>query len=137
MYRKDFQELARRRVREANALAGKGHFDGAYYLFGLGIECALKACIAHQTKKDSFPDKDWGKRCYTHDLSQLATAAGLNASLDAAVKAGSPVGTYWLVVKDWTVDSRYELIDPKKASAMKNAVTARGHGVMAWIRQHW
>jgi hypothetical protein len=137
MLRRDFQELTRRRLREARTLFQQGHFDGAYYLLGLAVECALKACIAGQTQRNSFPDRDHANKCYTHDLSRLASAGGLDAALDAAVKSGSLLGLHWLVVKDWTVESRYELNDQAKTTAMLTAVTARGNGVMTWIRQRW
>lgn len=50
MFRKDFQDLAMVRVREAEMLLAAGLFDGAYYLAGLAVECALKACIAKATQ---------------------------------------------------------------------------------------
>jgi hypothetical protein len=36
MFRKDFQDLASVRVREAEVLLAAEQFDGAYYLAGLG-----------------------------------------------------------------------------------------------------
>jgi hypothetical protein len=41
--RADFQHLARARVKEAEILINAGEFDGAYYLAGYALECALKA----------------------------------------------------------------------------------------------
>jgi HEPN domain-containing protein len=41
--RRDFQELALVRLNEAKVLLDAGHFDGAYYLAGYAVECALKA----------------------------------------------------------------------------------------------
>jgi len=37
-----------------------GLFDGAYYLAGYAVECALKACIAKGTQRFEFPDKRKG-----------------------------------------------------------------------------
>jgi len=34
-----------------------GFFDGAYYLAGYAVECAIKACIAKGTRRYEFPDK--------------------------------------------------------------------------------
>lgn len=46
MNRSDFQDLAQIRLAEAAALLQAERFDGAYYLAGYAVECALKACIA-------------------------------------------------------------------------------------------
>ena len=43
--RKDLQELSKVRLKEATALLKLGLFDGAYYLAGYAVECALKACV--------------------------------------------------------------------------------------------
>jgi len=55
--RKDLQELSRVRLKEATALMQAGFFDGAYYLAGYAVECAIKACIAKGTRRYEFPDK--------------------------------------------------------------------------------
>jgi HEPN domain-containing protein len=55
--RRDFQQLSRIRAREAEALLKLGLSDGAYYLAGYAVECALKACIAKGTRRYEFPDK--------------------------------------------------------------------------------
>jgi len=47
--RADFQELAQIRLRDAEVLLENGRFDGAYYIAGYSVECALKACIAKLT----------------------------------------------------------------------------------------
>jgi HEPN domain-containing protein len=55
--RKDLQELSKVRLKEAKALLDLGMPDGAYYLAGYAVECALKACLAKGTVKYEFPDK--------------------------------------------------------------------------------
>src|SRR5690242_7885063 len=47
----DFKKLAEIRMAEARTLLKARHYDGAYYLAGYAVECALKACIAKRTKK--------------------------------------------------------------------------------------
>jgi hypothetical protein len=56
MNRADLQALADLRVKEATILLDANCFEGAYYLLGYAIECALKACIAKQIKQHDFPD---------------------------------------------------------------------------------
>lgn len=64
------QSLAEERLREAKLLLDAGLFTGAYYLTGLGIECALKACIARSVKEYDFPDKEYINAIYTHSLEK-------------------------------------------------------------------
>lgn len=45
MNRKDLQELSKLRLKEAKLLIDNNSFDGAYYLCGYSVECALKAWI--------------------------------------------------------------------------------------------
>lgn len=57
MNRLDFQRLAELRLSESTALLAAGFPDGAYYLAGYAMECALKACIAKRTREYDFPEK--------------------------------------------------------------------------------
>lgn len=50
MDRRRFQELSRIRLDEAKALLESELSDGAFYLAGYAVECALKACIAKNTR---------------------------------------------------------------------------------------
>lgn len=77
MNRKDLQIIAEKRIKEAKFLFEDDCFEGAYYLAGYSIECALKACIAKQIKRHVFPDKKFINDSYTHDLNQLLGLAGL------------------------------------------------------------
>jgi HEPN domain-containing protein len=58
MNRNDLRRLARIRLKEARMLLEADCSDGSYYLCGYAIECALKACIARNTQRHDFPDKD-------------------------------------------------------------------------------
>jgi HEPN domain-containing protein len=58
MNRTEFQSLAEVRIREAKALLDAGLWDGAYYLAGYAVECALKACIAKRTRAEDFPPRE-------------------------------------------------------------------------------
>jgi hypothetical protein len=78
--RKDFQLLAKLRAKEAGTLSKNGDDQGAYYLAGYAIECALKACIAKKSKRWEFPPKrKYVDQVYTHDLNLLLQAAELGA----------------------------------------------------------
>ena len=136
MTRKDFQRLTRLRLSDARTLLRAGNNQGAYYLTGLAVECALKAAIARRTQRHDFPLKPQIVRdIYDHNLNKLLTAAGLDSSLDVATRTNADLKQNWLLVKDWTVESRY-LAAGLDARALYRAVTGR-RGVLGWLRQHW
>ena len=58
--RKELQELSKIRLKEASALLELGLSDGAYYLAGFAVECALKACIAKATQRGGIPRQEKG-----------------------------------------------------------------------------
>jgi hypothetical protein len=125
------------RLLDATALSQTGRFDGAYYLFGLAVECGLKACISRKTRRYDFPDKDLAQKSYQHDLSKLVEAAGLGAALNAEINSDAEFTANWLTTKDWSIESRYSIPGQLKAEGLERAVNDRRHGVMRWIRQHW
>jgi hypothetical protein len=87
--RKDFQRLVVMRANEAKVLYKKGEGSGAYYLGGLAIECALKACIARRTKKYDFPNLRQVQATHSHDLSALLALAELKRALDDEIVKNS------------------------------------------------
>jgi hypothetical protein len=111
--------------------------DGAYYLAGYAAECALKACIAKQTKKHDFPDKNTVNQSYTHDLTQLLKVGGLEASLDKAAKGDRHLEVNWTILKDWSEGSRYERRSQSEARDLLKAVADRQSGILTWLKRHW
>jgi HEPN domain-containing protein len=83
MNRTELQLIAETRLQESRALLAAGFPDGAYYLAGYAVECALKACIAKRTQEHDFPDKKLVNDSHTHDLGKLITLAKLNVDLQA------------------------------------------------------
>jgi len=65
--RRDFQVLAGLRAEEAAILVRNRKHQGAYYLGGYAVECALKARIAKKTKRHEFPPKNADK-FYSHNF---------------------------------------------------------------------
>jgi len=137
MNRNDLINLSRTRLHEARALLKSGHYSGSYYLCGYIIECGLKACIAKNTKKYDFPDKNIVKKSYSHDLEKLVRIAGLELDLNNEIKKDQTFGINWAVVKDWSENSRYRMYDKKSAQDIYSAIVNRNHGVLKWIKQHW
>lgn len=135
--RQSLQELARIRLREAKVLLKGGYYDGAYYLCGYVIECALKACIARHTKRYDFPEKKTVIESYTHDLEKLVKVAEMWPALDEEMDRDPDFADNWDVVKDWHENSRYERHLKREAEDLYASVVDRQHGVLRWIRQHW
>jgi hypothetical protein len=104
--RGNLQELSRIRVREAKALVKVGMADGAYYLAGYAVECALKACIAKETKRFEFPDKKRVDSSYSHDLDALVRVAGLEKLLAARCKTDPVFESNWETLQGWSEQSR-------------------------------
>jgi HEPN domain-containing protein len=134
--RKDFQRLAALRAKEAGVLAKSGYRQGAYYLGGLAVECALKACIAKKTKRYEFPaDVRYAQKVYTHELTELLKLAELSGQLEKDLKTRPQLATNWGIVKGWNVSSRHET-SKLDGRDMVDAVNA-SDGVLQWIRLFW
>ena len=137
MKRKDFQELAVLRLREAKLLLQTKSWEGAYYLAGYAAENALKACIARQTERHEFPDKDRVLASYTHDLKKLLTVARLDNDLSHAARNQPELDANWATVTSWSERSRYERRSRAEAEALLNALRNRKHGLFRWLKQRW
>lgn len=137
MNRNDLKELTHIRLREARVLLKNGNYEGAYHLCGYVVECGLKACIAKQTRRYDFPDKNTVDESYTHELTKLIKIAGLGLALDNELRRDPDFEVNWSTVKDWKVASRYEKHSEKEAQNLYFAVASRKHGVLQWIRQYW
>ena len=137
MDRRDLQRLSRIRIREAKALAKLGLHDGAYYLAGYAVECALKACIAKGTRRHEFPDRKKVEASYKHDLRELVRVADLDDARLEESRRNLRFRNNWDVVKSWSEESRYRTNSANDARALVEAVTDRNHGVLRWVKQHW
>ena len=133
--RRDLQRLAVLRTREAGALARTRNQQGAYYLAGYAIECALKACIAKKTKRHDFPDRAFANRIYTHDLSLLLKEASLENALDSDMQNNPALAANWNTVKVWTEECRYKT-NGLNGRDLHLAITG-SNGVLPWIMKHW
>lgn len=134
--RREFQKLADLRAQEAFVLVQNRKPQGAYYLAGYAVECALKACIAKETKRHEFPPKrKYVQEVYTHSLSSLLQLTGLNKQLESDMKVNAALGINWGVVKEWDEESRY-VTSGLKGKDMYKALTGPD-GVLTWIKQRW
>ena len=137
MDRKDLQELSKVRLKESTALLKAGLFDGAYYLAGYAVECALKACIAKETRRFEFPDKKRVDSSYSHNLRELIRIAGLDEALVGRAGSDPVFRKNWDSVQSWSEQSRYRRNSLEAAQILLAAVGDRRHGVISWIKLQW
>ena len=125
------------RLKEAKALLAAELPDGAYYLAAYAVECALKACIAKQTREHDFPEKKLVNESYTHRLKDLLKLAELKTELETALQQDQLMEANWAIVQDWSEESRYEKRTFQQAASLLSAIDDQPGGVLPWIRQRW
>jgi AbiV family abortive infection protein len=129
------QDLAKTRFDDAKVLLDNQRFAGAYYLAGYAIECALKACIARQTREGDFPpDRKTVEKYYNHNLRGLCKEAGV--PLEEKSRSDEAFERYWNVVADWSEQSRYDPAPRRSERFLKDFVRAVGE-VVQWLQEHW
>jgi len=132
------QLLADSRVQEARVLLQHKYWTGAYYLTGLGVECALKACLARAVERHDFPDKGFINRAYTHKLEDLAKRDGeLWVRLNDEISVDATLRNNWSTVRQWDDEKRYETVAEAVAMSLYAATTEPVSGVLEWIRRRW
>lgn len=138
MNRRDFQNLSRLRLREARLLLKSRYYEGAYYLAGYSVECAIKACIAKNVNQYDFPNKQLAIDSYSHKIEQLIKVAGLTPQLTAQINANRTFEINWSLVTDWSEKERYTpIVTRQKARDLYSAITSRRNGIMTWLRRLW
>ena len=133
--RAQFKQVAAAREREAEVLMKARQWSGAYYLSGYAVECGLKAVIVKQFRGNVLPNKDKVIKAYTHDLSALLSAAGLDQ--DPTLLGDPQLRLNWADAKLWNEHARYKKWTRAEATAMVSAITDQQHGVMNWLRTVW
>ena len=97
MNKSDLEALVDIRVKEAKLLLDNNCYEGAYYLLGYALECAIKACIAKQVKEYDFPDKQLANVSFTHRLGDLLGVAGLKQKLQEKERTDEEFKLNWAV----------------------------------------
>ena len=128
--------MAEKRLSEAQILFRARLYEGAYHMAGMAVECAVKACIARQTRRFEFPDKTRAQESFDHNLADLVRVAGLQTALDQAV-GDAIFAANWNTVREWRIESRYTTVRKSDAEAILLSITNSAKGVMPWLRIHW
>jgi hypothetical protein len=118
-------------------LLAAGFAEGAYYLAGYAVECALKACTARRTREHDFPDKKLVNDSHTHNLKALLHLAELEVELDTVIAADTAMESALDTILDWSETTRYQKKTPQEATALVKAIEDHAGGLLPWIRRHW
>jgi hypothetical protein len=140
--RADWQQIAEDKLLAAGALLAAHQWPSAYYLAGYALECGLKSCILARlgvTPEVIFDqgNKKYSENCWSHDIGKLLELADLQNARDSDSKVNPILGKNWLIVKDWSEQTRYKMKMPLEAQELYDAITDPHNGVMQWIRAHW
>ena len=122
---RDLRQIARARLRDAEALRDAGRYDGSVYLCGYSVEIALKARICHTLKWQGFPETrkefDGYQSFRTHNLDVLLRLSG------AEVRLKTLYLPEWSIVGTWDPSTRYRVTGTatiQDATDMLNAAKA-------------
>ena len=138
MNKSDLEALVDVRVKEAELLLDNKCYEGAYYLLGYALECAIKACIAKQVREHDFPDKQFANASYTHKLGDLLGVAGLKQKLQEKEKTDEDFKLNWAVANRWSEDARYEhTIEEATVKDFFEAITNNRSGILIWVKSWW
>lgn len=106
----DHPEAAHKHLLDAQSLLGVQRVDGAAYLSGYVVECALKSLWLHETGIPSGQTMPWGRK--GHDLNYLATQAAALTTVAGAKTARylKPVtsSVSSSAIASWTPEMRYQ-----------------------------
>ena len=137
MNRLELRKLALLRVGDAESLYANRRYPAAYYLTGYAVECALKACIARNTRRGEFPDFTKVQRSYSHKLEHLVEVAGLTQELVIMTKSNALFEANWALTSTWKSESRYAFHTRTEARDLIVAVDDNQGGVLTWLKIHW
>ena len=114
------------------------HTNGAYYLAGYAVECALKACIAKRTKEHDFPDKTLVLESHTHSLKELLRLAVGKTAWETEISANPALDRNWTILLTWSETGRYEKgRTAQQAADLIDAIENAKGGMLPWVRQRW
>ena len=84
-----------------------------------------------------FPDRDFVRKAYTHDLTELLRLADIEKEFEREQQKAPDLVINWNVAKGWTEQSRYERHGKQIAEKMVSVVSASRHGVLQCLRESW
>ncbi len=136
--RADFEHLADIRIKEARVLFAAGLLDGAYYLGGYALECALKVVIVEALPVETLVHHRQIQDYHTHDLASLMRHAYLLEALEEDRVAKPGLDASWTVVNRWSEQERHAHgVDADTVFEFLTSIDDESDGILPWVKQHW
>jgi hypothetical protein len=148
--RAEFQRLSQLRQTEANELMALNYADGAFYLAGYAVECALKSAVCKTLGIDDFYEpfsaKSHGakvkddvlQKFKTHDFATLLVLSGLFYQFEADVQIDPALQNVQRIFdkQKWSEQYRYEAKNMKTKAEVQSYLTAVNY-FLQWISRFW
>lgn len=132
--------MADERLEDARVLLGGSRWSAAYYISGYALECGLKSCVIRFVENHPdiiFADREYSKKCWTHDIENLLRLADLKPNLDNDIGNNPRLFYKWSIAKGWNETVRYRTVVETDARNLFDAISDTQDGVLQWIRQYW
>ncbi len=144
---KQLKLIANARLRSANFLIKAGDWDGAVYMMGYVLECALKAAACKALRLGEYPEnKKTHSHFMTHSLDQLLVLSGMSDLFN--ILASNEVFKNW---SEFTQEfqgewprMRYDLnrqqsFDEIKTKKLYNNLVSTNEGILSVItkKKRW
>jgi hypothetical protein len=120
--RKNFRELAKRKVLTVRRLIAEGEWEVAAYIMGYVLECALKAATCKVLNLSAYPpiklkDGNQAMGFKTHDFDQLLVISGLSDVFDFSNYNWSTFTAMYQ--SDWTQMRYVDMSDKMSETTVK------------------
>jgi hypothetical protein len=144
MTRKEFQDIALLRLKDAKALFKQNQYDGCCYLAGYVVELALKAAICKNMHTDDFFDvvkTETARAFKIHNLKELIILAGLSHRYKDLDSTNPILAQHWIFVTDgikWSEQLRYQSgFTQAESQKLLEAINHPQNGILKWIKKYW
>jgi len=136
------RRIAEKRLEIGRDLIDSGDYTLAIEMFGMALECALKACVCETLKLRYYPDFDGRAErkeitgfFRSHDFDKLLLLAGLQNDFELR-QGNNRRYQNWSDATKWDVSDRYEPLDTYShddADRVYGALTKPNAGVLTYI----
>ena len=135
------QQIAEKRLEEANILFQNNFYDGACYLAGYCIELALKATICRTLDSDTLftSNAELVRPFKTHNLEALMLYAGLKNKYENDKLTNPTLMSSWshiTVSIKWSEEFRYQEIGIRNQADTQQLLNAVST-ILQWIKNYW
>jgi HEPN domain-containing protein len=138
---KELKQISISRLKAAKILIENKDYDGAVYIMGYALECALKSAICKLLNLSSYPDKGGSRDIEnifkTHRFDVLLILSGMSNDFNLNT-APRRYENWSELTKKWSTEIRYEPIGSRtetEASRMYLALLEKEHGIITWINK--